>query len=117
MLFTRSKRPIHQARTAFTEYRPPSPLRRCNPCLSFRGSGARRKPAVKAAAALSRLDSQSAGMSPPVLSEAEHFIRCPQCGAWFDMRDLGQVTTTRARYRIRPYRGLRGADRASDAPF
>ena len=27
----------------------------------------------------------------PPADEAEHFIRCPQCGAWFDMRDLGHV--------------------------
>jgi hypothetical protein len=23
--------------------------------------------------------------------EAEHFIRCPACNGWIDMRDLGQV--------------------------
>lgn len=22
-------------------------------------------------------------------SESDHFMRCPECGAWFDMRDLG----------------------------
>jgi hypothetical protein len=22
-------------------------------------------------------------------TEAEHFMRCPGCGEWFDMRDLG----------------------------
>lgn len=27
---------------------------------------------------------------PPV-EEAEHFMRCPDCGGWFDMRDLAQV--------------------------
>lgn len=27
---------------------------------------------------------------PPV-SEAEHFMKCEDCGAYFDMRDLGQV--------------------------
>jgi hypothetical protein len=24
-------------------------------------------------------------------SEADHFMQCPGCGQWFDMRDLGQV--------------------------
>jgi CRISPR/Cas system type I-B associated protein Csh2 (Cas7 group RAMP superfamily) len=24
-------------------------------------------------------------------TEADHFMRCPGCGEWFDMRDLGQV--------------------------
>jgi hypothetical protein len=24
-------------------------------------------------------------------NEAEHFMRCPTCGGWLDMRDLGQV--------------------------
>jgi hypothetical protein len=24
-------------------------------------------------------------------SEAEHFIKCPKCGGYVDMRDLGQV--------------------------
>ena len=23
--------------------------------------------------------------------EAEHFIKCPACGGWIDLRDLGQV--------------------------
>lgn len=23
--------------------------------------------------------------------EAEHFIKCPACGGWIDMRDLGSV--------------------------
>jgi hypothetical protein len=23
--------------------------------------------------------------------KSEHFIRCPDCGTWIDMRDLGQV--------------------------
>lgn len=26
-----------------------------------------------------------------VTSESEHFMRCPECGQEFDMRDLGQV--------------------------
>jgi hypothetical protein len=26
-----------------------------------------------------------------VETEADHFIKCPGCGEWFDMRDLGQV--------------------------
>lgn len=24
-------------------------------------------------------------------SEADHFIKCPECGEWFDMRDLAQL--------------------------
>jgi hypothetical protein len=24
-------------------------------------------------------------------SEADHFVKCPGCGEWFDMRDLAQV--------------------------
>ena len=24
-------------------------------------------------------------------SEADHFVRCPGCGAWIDMRDLGMA--------------------------
>ena len=24
-------------------------------------------------------------------SEADHYMRCPACGGYFDMRDLGQV--------------------------
>lgn len=24
-------------------------------------------------------------------TEADHHMRCPGCGKWFDMRDLGQV--------------------------
>jgi hypothetical protein len=24
-------------------------------------------------------------------NEAEHFIKCPKCDAWVDMRDLAQV--------------------------
>ncbi len=24
-------------------------------------------------------------------SEADHFVQCPGCGAWVDMRDLGMV--------------------------
>jgi len=27
----------------------------------------------------------------PVTNEREHFERCPACGAWIDLRDLGQV--------------------------
>ena len=27
----------------------------------------------------------------PVASEADHHYRCPQCGAWVDMRDLAEV--------------------------
>jgi hypothetical protein len=26
-----------------------------------------------------------------VKTEADHFMKCPGCGEWFDMRDLGQV--------------------------
>jgi uncharacterized C2H2 Zn-finger protein len=31
-------------------------------------------------------------------TEADHFMKCPGCGQWFDMRDLGQVLA-RARWR------------------
>jgi hypothetical protein len=24
-------------------------------------------------------------------TEADHFMKCPSCGEWFDMRDLAQV--------------------------
>jgi CRISPR/Cas system type I-B associated protein Csh2 (Cas7 group RAMP superfamily) len=24
-------------------------------------------------------------------TEADHFMKCPACGRWFDLRDLGQV--------------------------
>ena len=24
-------------------------------------------------------------------TEADHFVKCPGCDQWFDMRDLGQV--------------------------
>jgi CRISPR/Cas system type I-B associated protein Csh2 (Cas7 group RAMP superfamily) len=24
-------------------------------------------------------------------TEVDHFMKCPGCGEWFDMRDLGQV--------------------------
>lgn len=24
-------------------------------------------------------------------TEADHFMRCPECGQWFDMRDLVQM--------------------------
>lgn len=27
----------------------------------------------------------------PPADEREHFIQCPTCGGWIDMRDLGQV--------------------------
>src|SRR5258705_13669868 len=26
-----------------------------------------------------------------VETEADHFMKCPGCGQWFDMRDLGEV--------------------------
>jgi hypothetical protein len=32
---------------------------------------------------------KSLGWTPK--SEADHFMQCPDCGGWFDMRDLGQV--------------------------
>jgi hypothetical protein len=32
---------------------------------------------------------EPAGGSPDDV--AEHFIQCPACGGWIDMRDLGQV--------------------------
>jgi hypothetical protein len=25
------------------------------------------------------------------VTETDHFMRCPGCGEWFDMRDLSQV--------------------------
>jgi hypothetical protein len=28
---------------------------------------------------------------PKPSGEAEHFLRCPACGGWFDIRDLAQV--------------------------
>jgi hypothetical protein len=27
----------------------------------------------------------------PEPTEAEHYLRCPACGGWFDIRDLAQV--------------------------
>jgi hypothetical protein len=30
-------------------------------------------------------------MSDEPAGEAEHFIRCPTCGGWINMRDLAQV--------------------------
>jgi hypothetical protein len=24
-------------------------------------------------------------------TESDHFMKCPACGEWFDMRDLGQM--------------------------
>jgi uncharacterized C2H2 Zn-finger protein len=24
-------------------------------------------------------------------TESDHFLKCPGCGEWFDMRDLGEV--------------------------
>jgi hypothetical protein len=24
-------------------------------------------------------------------NRADHFMKCPGCGEWFDMRDLGQI--------------------------
>lgn len=30
-------------------------------------------------------------LGEPPKDEAEHFMRCPTCGGWIDMRDLGQV--------------------------
>jgi hypothetical protein len=40
------------------------------------------------------------GHSPK--NEAEHFYRCSACGGWVDCRELGQVSTMKGRYRIRP---------------
>jgi hypothetical protein len=33
------------------------------------------------------------GLDPDGVAEAEtdHFMKCPGCGEWFDMRDLGQL--------------------------
>lgn len=30
-------------------------------------------------------------VGPPVTDEAQHFIKCGDCGGWIDCRDLGQV--------------------------
>ena len=30
-------------------------------------------------------------VGPPLADEAEHFFKCKLCGAWVDMRDLGDV--------------------------
>jgi hypothetical protein len=27
----------------------------------------------------------------PAQTEADHFMKCPGCGEWFDMRDLDQL--------------------------
>jgi len=35
------------------------------------------------------LDGEVVGTKPA--TEAEHSLRCPDCGGYFDMRDLGQV--------------------------
>jgi hypothetical protein len=32
-----------------------------------------------------------ARVGAPPENEAEHFLECPECGGWIDMRDLGQV--------------------------
>ena len=32
-----------------------------------------------------------AGVDGAAETEADHFMKCPGCGQWFDMRDLGQV--------------------------
>ena len=29
--------------------------------------------------------------SPPIESEADHFIQCPACSTWIDCRDLGEL--------------------------
>ena len=35
-------------------------------------------------------------------SEADHHMKCPGCGQWFDMRDLGQVLSHDQRLDSRP---------------
>lgn len=30
-------------------------------------------------------------VGPEPVDESEHFMKCPVCGAMFDMRDIGQV--------------------------
>jgi hypothetical protein len=35
-------------------------------------------------------------------TEAEHHMKCPGCGRWFDMRDLGEVAPiTKGRRQLR----------------
>jgi hypothetical protein len=31
------------------------------------------------------------GFQEDVSDESRHFIKCPECGGWFDCRDLGSV--------------------------
>jgi hypothetical protein len=31
------------------------------------------------------------GIDPDGVAEADHFMKCPGCGEWFDMRDLNQL--------------------------
>ena len=40
-------------------------------------------------------------VSRPLLSEAEHFKRCPLCHGYVDMRDRVWLTNTNSRCRIR----------------
>jgi hypothetical protein len=30
-------------------------------------------------------------LNKPPVDEAEHFEKCPACGGWMDLRDLGEV--------------------------
>ena len=41
----------------------------------------------------------------PPKSDAEHFIRCPACGGWFDCRDLGQAAAAGGSSRLRRTNG------------
>ena len=38
---------------------------------------------------------RSTGIDPDGVTEteADHFMKCPGCGEWFDMRDLDQLLT------------------------
>jgi hypothetical protein len=46
-------------------------------------------------------------------TEADHFMKCPGCGQWFDMRDLGQSSNTSTTRRLR-WRRSGGCRRARD---
>jgi hypothetical protein len=50
-------------------------------------------------------------------TETDHFMKCPGCGEWFDMRDLDQVLArmfTTQRLRSAKVRNRRRANRRND---
>jgi hypothetical protein len=54
-------------------------------------------------------------------SEADHFMKCPACGQWFDMRDLVKCwstsTTRKSRSaRVRPPRAKPGIEDVATGP-